>query len=226
MRTEAEPKPFIQARREIAPLPDWPLVTSWAGHARGLGGSFSDVLDARRSSVGGSVDESDVAALLVNAMRLRFRRDDGRFGAWESRSTPSAGGMSALRLLVLPIEADGRAGIYDDARHGLIAGPQLTPACDLNARSVRALTGAAAGTTIQLIADRTSYVSCYHNPDTLLWRDAGALCATVSLIATSLTLSSVILGRIGHDVVEATRLPRNWTAAGAVHIGRTETATS
>lgn len=181
-------------------------------------GTFLQVLEARRSSVGGPAAEEAVASLLRHATALRFRRDDGRFGSWESRAAPSAGGMSALRILVLPIEDDTPAGLYDHNDHGLLGGDVLDAARTLSADGARRLADASAGTTLQIVADTASYDACYDAPETLLWRDAGALCATLALIATALTLRSTILGRIGDDIAAAAQMGDAWRGAGAIHV--------
>lgn len=161
--------------------------------------------------------EADLASLLRLGTMLRSRRLDGRFGEWESRAAPSAGGLHAIALLVLPMES-GPTGIYDDARHRLLAPPDPARALVLNRASVAALCGARAGTTIQLLADGPRYAACYEDHCSLMWRDAGALVAILALVSTALDLNSVILGREGKDIAQAAGLER-WTAVGAIHVG-------
>lgn len=218
MRTDGEPRPRCGGTRRRSTPPDWRQVASWPASSRGPDGRFVDVLASRRSSVGGPVDDASLASLLRHATRPRFVREDGRFGSWESRPSPSAGGLAAIRLLVLPIDPEKPGGLYDERGGSLLLGKGLEKARTLNAESVGLLASACAGTTIQLVADGESYNSCYENPETLLWRDAGALCATLALVATALSLRSVVLGRVGSDVVEAARLGAGWRAAGAVHV--------
>lgn len=148
---------------------------------------------------------------------LRSRRFDGRFGEWESRTAPSAGGMHAVTLLVLPI-GRGPTGIYDDARHCLLAPPNPESALEINLNSVGKLCGATTGTTIQLLADGRRYAACYEDQSSLMWRDAGALVAVLALVSTALSLHSVVLGRKGGDIARAAGLGK-WTAVGAIHIG-------
>lgn len=215
--TEREPRPRLGARGIPRILPDWPSCTGWPRNVRTPEIDFLQILQARRSSIGREVDEADLASLLRLATMLRSRRIDGRFGEWESRSAPSAGGMHAIALLVLPI-GSGPTGIYDDARHCLLAPPKPERALEMNRASVDRLCGAAAGTTIQLLADGPRYAACYENHSSLMWRDAGALVTVLALVSTVLGLRSVILGREGGDIAEATGLER-WTAVGAIHLG-------
>ncbi|KTE20559.1 hypothetical protein ATE67_09935 [Sphingopyxis sp. H050] len=51
-----------------------------------------------------------------------------------------------------------------------------------------------------------------------MWRDAGALTAVVSLVATLLGLVSVPLGRHGDDIVLATQLGAGFVGVGGIHI--------
>ena len=213
-----EPSPRQGVRRVPSILPHGDLITSWSRDAPTLQCDFWDVLGRRRSSVAGPVSQVGLASLLRQSTKLRFRRADGRFGTWESRPSPSAGGMSALRLLVLPLEPQWPGGLYDEDIHGLRSQGDLSEARALNGESVRRLCGATSGTTIQLLADIGSYEGCYENSASLVWRDAGALCAIVSLVATALSLCSVVLGRQGQGIIRAAGLPEVWQGAGAIHV--------
>ena len=217
MHTEREPEPRPDRARRAGVPPEWRVTAQLTRPTATPADGFFDVLERRCSAVLGAVRTDDLAALLAHVTRLRFRRNDGRFGAWESRPSPSAGGLHAISLLVLPLEADVPAGLYDDEEHG-IAGGDLACALALNARSVGLLTGANTGATIQLVADWAAYESCYDNAASLVWRDSGALCATLALVATALGLGSVVLGRIGNDIVRAAGLFEPWRGAGAIHV--------
>jgi hypothetical protein len=149
-------------------------------------------------------------------MRLRERRP-GRFGIGrESRSAPSAGGLHPIKLLVLPLEGSV-VGMYDDHRHALA--PINLSAVALNRTSIAGILAVSAGTTIQFAADAELVGACYDNPDSLIWRDAGALAATMCLIARALDFVATPVGRIGDAIVHATGLPDAFIGAGAVHFG-------
>lgn len=216
--THTEPRPRHDGRRVATPLPArgtpiaLPAPDALPAHA------FADVLAMRTSSVRGPASPREVATLLHHASALRFRRHDGRFGDWESRPSPSAGGLHAIRLLVLPLEAGFPAGIHEPERHELRSFDRKIEALEANRRSVTTLTGANHGTTLQLLADEADYEACYADSETLSSRDAGALCMTLSLVATAIGLGSVILGRLGHEVVRAAGIRGAWRGAGAVHV--------
>lgn len=176
---------------------------------------FFDVLDERNSSVGGPLSVDQLSSLLWHSTRLRDRRP-GRFGiSQESRSAPSAGGIHPIGLLVLPLENED-GGLYDDRAHGLI--PMSSAAKKANADSICQIIGDVPGVTIQLAADSDLVAACYNNPISLIWRDAGALVATICLVATALKLAAVPVGRLGTDIVESAGMPFGFIGVGAVHI--------
>lgn len=178
---------------------------------------FFDVLESRTSCLGGSLSDEDLSTLLWHSTALR-RREVRRFACeWESRPSPSAGGLHSIQLLVLPLTS-GMAGTYDPDRHALSAIDART--FDANRESIGKILGAAQGTTIQFVADRELMAACYTNWETLLWRDAGALLATMCLVASALDLTATPVGRVGDAIVQAAQLPAGFVGAGAVHVGR------
>jgi len=177
---------------------------------------FFEVLGSRRSGVGGSLGIEDLSALLWHSTALRSRTQ-GRFGLpAESRNSPSGGGLHPIKLLVLPLE-DGIAGLYDDQQHGLM--PAGSAAVAVNRKSISTILGHVQGTTIQFAADRALLDACYDNAGSILWRDAGALVATMCLVATALGITACPIGRVGDDVVNAAGVMEGFVGAGAVHFG-------
>ena len=224
IHTDAEPLPRIPGDRpanaielrDLKPLP---------AHIETPPVDFFDVLAGRRSRVGGSVPTGLLGSLLWHATQLRERGFDGRFGQWESRPTPSAGGIHSIRLLAIPLDADDVAGVYDDATHAIgRLNKDAAAAIALNRASVTELTAAVAGTTLQLFADPTRLAACYDNHSSLLWRDAGAVTATLCMTAEALGLNAVPLGRHGDEVAHAFGLPAYVVGLGAVHIGARSSA--
>ncbi|WP_162180713.1 nitroreductase family protein [Sphingobium sp. DC-2] len=178
--------------------------------------AFIDVLKTRRSGVGGPLGINDLSALLWHSTGLRSRVP-GRFGVpAESRNCPSGGGLHPIKLLVLPL-GDGISGYYDDRHHGV--GPVQTIALAANRESISKILGHGHGTTIQFAADKALLDACYDNAGSILWRDAGALVATMCLVATALGITSCPIGRVGDDIVAATGVMEGFVGAGAVHFG-------
>lgn len=218
IHTDQEPLPRVEPAPVARRVPDWPMVSNWPRQVRAPAHDFLSTLHARRSRIGGSVEEEDLASLLRHSTLLRQRRFDGRFGAWESRSAPAAGGLHALHLLCLPFDKHDACGLYDAEAHGLRAPNSLEDARALNKQSVAKIADAEKGTTLQIVADRHRYEGCYDHCDSLIWRDAGALTAVVSLVATLLGLVSVPLGRHGNDIVLATQLGVGFVGVGGIHV--------
>lgn len=218
MLTE-EPRPRSGARRTCSPFPDWPLVTRWTSEIATPEVDFFAILANRRSRVGVDIPEPMLAATLKLVTMLRKRQTDGRFGNWESRTVPSAGGLHAIRILALPISGPANGGIYDARAHGLRKPDDIDAVLAANRTDVAALCGAAAGVTLQLVCDSEAYGSCYDHPASLIWRDAGAICATAAFVAEALSLRAVILGRHGDQLLRLAGLPPVWTGVGAIHLG-------
>lgn len=169
--------------------------------------------------MGGPVSEEQLSSLLRHSTQLRSRNTNGRFGLWESRTAPAAGGLHALRIVALTGDGSARSGLYDDLSHGLRAPSDMADALCLNRENLVRLLGTSTGTTLQFVADGALYAACYENWSSLMWRDSGALCTILTLVATALSLNSVVLGHHGDNVVAAFGMSPEWIAAGAVHIG-------
>ena len=138
----------------------------------------------------------------------------------ESRTAPAAGGIHCIRLICLALNSDGITGLYEPDRHELVLLDEAVQkaATDENRRSVSAICGASSGVTLQFAADVPRIEAAYENPETLIWRDAGALLMTVALVAEALDLAAAPLGRVGDSIVRAAGLDRGWRGAGAIHL--------
>lgn len=219
MDTDPEPSPRDLATAPPRMLPDWPAATNWPRQVLAPEMDFLAVLGARRSNLGDTVSEFELASVLRHSTMLRSRRSDGRFGTWESRASAAAGGLHAIALLVLPLVGDGPGGIYDPDRHALLSPPSIAEAVHVNRDNISMLLGSTGGATLQFVADRSRYNACYKNAASLIWRDAGGLAAVITLVATALSLRSVIIGRHGNPVVRAAGFTENWVGVGGVHLG-------
>lgn len=180
---------------------------------------FSDVIAARQSAISGRVSQQQLGDLLFHVMRER-RRGAGRFGIpWVGRASPSAGGLHVLSVICMPLEESEPIGVYDPSSHDLRLVKDPAPVRRANADSVNSLCSARAGTTLQFIADIGFLESCYENYNSLLWRDSGALAMTTCMVATSLGLTSVVLGRTGRNLLSCMNFGNRFVGAGAVHLG-------
>lgn len=215
---DREPRPLLVG---TPVLPDWPTAPvihrfRVPEHVPEIG--FFEALYGRRSGREGAMDEDGLSAILYHSMRLRERRHDGRFGTWESRSAPSAGGIHGLRPLVVPSDEHSPAGLYDPDIHGLI---ELggDAALRSSAQSRRQAMGLSSQNYfIQFVADSDLYFSRYENSRSLFLRDVGALIAIMGLVAAAFDLSCCPLGHLGQDVVAASGLPARYEGAGGIMI--------
>ncbi|WP_445682729.1 nitroreductase family protein [Radicibacter daui] len=181
---------------------------------------FSMVLENRRSLVGEAVSTDDLGDLLFHTMRKR-RGGIGRFGRpWEGRVAPSAGGLHPIKIVVVPLNNEDPAGFYCIEGHCLKRPTTTEIFYNRNAQSVEELTSATAGFALQFVADPDALTACYESWESLLWRDSGALAATISLIATAIGLVTVILGRTGRDLISEESWANGLIGAGAVYVGR------
>lgn len=219
IHTDAGPVPKPGGKPVPRWSPSWPSVTDWHKPTLFPESNFMDVLRSRSSRAGGRISEDDLAILLYHSTFLRQRRDDGRFGSWESRTAPGAGGLHGIHILCLPMGTNDSAGIYGEEKHALLAADNLSLARELNARSVAEIAGATAGTTLQFIADFERYDACYEAAESLIWRDSGVLTGVVSLVGAALGLVSIPLGRHGNRIVASLNLGSRFVAVGGIHLG-------
>lgn len=75
------------------------------------------------------------------------------------------------------------------------------------------------GAFLTFVADGARPTSAYKHPETLIWRDAGALLQTIALVAALFGLGFCPLGVLGHEVVSALPLSEQLLAVGAAAIG-------
>lgn len=121
--------------------------------------------------------------------------------------------------MCLPVSGPKSFGIYEPQGHAIISlDVDAAPVLEANARSVALLCGARTGITLQFVADQSKTEAAYHRPDTLIWRDAGALVATLSLTAEAFGATATPLGRIGEELLALAQLGLpQMRAVGAVH---------
>ena len=183
--------------------------------------SFAEVLERRRSGIGHSVSWQRIADLLWFAAGVRGSCEAGRAGLpvqWSA--CPSAGGLGCLHIICVS-ENSSRPRLYDPVGHCLIeldVDPLVVTAA--NRQVVEAVTGAYRGCTLRLVADWAKLSAAYINAESLLFRDAGSLTATLGLTAAWLDLTACPLGFVGDNLVPRLGFPSDrFRAAGAVQIG-------
>lgn len=193
----------IEAMAPPAPSPDTP---------------FADVLQGRRSRVGGDLSFQRVADLLWHVASAKPLGLGRAAIPTEHRAAPSAGGLHPIRLVAIDCAARTVA-LYDPKAHGF----HMLPTGEiprLNDIQVSQVLGRSQGCTIRLVADLAKVDAAYIHPESLIMRDAGCLIATLCLCATWLDLTSCPLGFLGQDLVEDLGFPATrFLAVGAVQLG-------
>jgi len=192
---------------------------------------FTDLLDLRRSrrDLGPVLADTLLAAIFDGvSTRGAALSDDG--SVLRHRGAPSAGARHPVETLVhayaVPGLEPGTWWIDGDRRlsHKLNVSPEgIAPVID----ACRAAGGweIPAPATVLLIANFDATTARYPAGSTLVWRDAGALAATLHLCFTDAELDSTILG-VGGPIPDSLLTALGWTSAktdcalvGAVAVG-------
>lgn len=147
---------------------------------------FADVIDERRSIrhlKPPSIER--LATLLWHGARTRETaiRSDGLL--WQHRASPSAGGLHPIELFIVPaIEATLLR--YDPIVHCLDTLDNVDVGRLEAARAqLRAVVDGAEATCLVLAADFARTEAVYEHAESLVWRDAGAMLATLHLLAST-----------------------------------------
>lgn len=186
-----------------------------------IGRTFAQVIDQRhsqRSIIPASFREIVNAVAFATHVR-QFLVDDvmGR----SKRASPSAGALHPIELILVPSTGAPRVFRYNPWDHSI---EKLILADEnevrlFNAQCAAALPNATAMSLV-LLGRPALVASCYDDPLSLLWRDAGAVLQTLSLTATAFQLAFCPVGMLGHQIVRAIGMESEFTAVGVARIGR------
>lgn len=139
---------------------------------------------------------------------------DGR----EGRAAPSAGSIHPLSLVVVeqPLET---VALYDPIRHILgrleVEKADVARACS----SLVEVLPEARGTFLLALANVQRTGAVYEHPESLVWRDAGCLFATLQLSATALGLGSCLMGILGADLAAVVASDERLVPVGVMAFG-------
>ena len=220
IHTEVDPRPRRVPKENVQPI-QWPV-------SRTLGcgvivppaeRSFVDILEARRSQ---RVMRQTSLRELVNAIafgtRPRQKMESDVFGR-SQRPSPSAGALHPIEVLL--VRGTSRVLRYVPLEHQLqllyVSRPELLTEF---AEDCQDVLPDAPVTAIVLVGDVTRVAAVYSRPESLLWRDSGALMQTLALVATAYRLAFCPLGILGGPVVHALGLAARVSALGVALIGR------
>lgn len=164
---------------------------------------FAEVLAARRSARSfGPLELESLGTVLARSalVRRRWVGEDGF--AESSRPAPSAGARHPLTLVVLAARVNGlAAGMWVLDPDAAVLRP-ARPGLGAPAEAFEAITAALRiadppPATVFTVAQPARTLSRYATGMPLIWRDTGALLATLHLAATDLGLPSCIAGTSG-----------------------------
>ncbi len=189
--SEQAPEPFVYKRLEAQYLPEPPPLQS---------PPFFEVLNRRESRRQGfHPSREDIAQLLWHSARtLRTSREESDF-LWQHRPAPSGGGRHPVDLLICSSLTRPTLELYDPLAHCF---------CVLDVADRVALTQfvnevdkvlpVGDAVILWLVAQFDRTISKYQNGESLVWLDAGALLATVYLVAEASDLACCAVGITGN----------------------------
>jgi SagB-type dehydrogenase family enzyme len=146
----------------------------------------------------GFLSAKQLSKFLWHAARTRvsYRERNGRL--FQSKPSPSAGGCHPHDLLIVRPSKEGLvAFIYDSNTHALGELRCRKQRLQHFAKQVAKVVPIQRGTIIWLIGQPQRTANLYWNPESLLWRDAGALIAVMAIVAEALNLSFCPVGITG-----------------------------
>jgi len=165
--------------------------------------TFTDILSARRTKrTFNPVSQQRLISLLWLSAKASIVNTPSE-PRWQHRPTPSAGGKHPVDLLIFPNGPTEKAGyVYDSVSH-VLSLLKITDGKSLEQffSAVDQVVAIERATIIWLIAQFDRTLSKYENGESLVWRDAGALLSTVSLVAEYLNLNCCALGITGEPFI-------------------------
>jgi SagB-type dehydrogenase family enzyme len=162
------------------------------------GKSFIKVLSSRRSRRAfRKISLERLSALLWHSARSLEGFPPER-PLWQHRPAPSAGGCHPVDILLVHQDWPQQILLYEPTDHSLstlkiVADAERTQFIKLADQVIPI----GEATILWFGAQFDKTLSRYENGESLVWRDAGALIATISLVAEFLQLNSCALGITG-----------------------------
>ncbi|TBZ33422.1 hypothetical protein E0H47_27535 [Rhizobium leguminosarum bv. viciae] len=182
--------------------------------------NFVDLLRSRRSARQLEIATlSEVAAVVREALKADFIGTGPQEGRKRKRVI-SAGALHPVKCVV--VDPDAHAVAYDDKKDEFLSiEPRNSVLLADGLAKSAAILPTANGHIISLIADVRALSIIYANPDSLLWRDAGAVLQTLALVCEAFDLGFCPLGILGQELADAL-LPADhqFLGVGIAVIGR------
>lgn len=227
---------LAEAARVLPRVDHWPEESRPAGDrfrlprpAERLAMPLGDVLRNRRSTRSFStLDTAQLSTLLYHSARVRETWVGPGGFPCSSRSTPSAGARHPVDLIIIPGEMTGPGAtdlaldspcLYDPMTCELVrlSGPSAEAFRDGLGHASRML-GGTPSVLLAMVARLERTFSRYRGGLSLVYRDAGALLATIGLVASAIGLRGCPLARVTTSMEEFEVLP-GWVDVGGVALG-------
>lgn len=168
---------------------------------------FVDVLHSRRSKRAfGKISSNRLAELLWYSSRTLDCKIVANGYLWQHRPAPSGGGRHPIDLLVVRPSSKRRPltlDLYEPMEHRLCRLDVPIHHAHALITAVREVLDIGEGLVLMFAAQFAKTLAKYVNGESLVWRDAGALLAVVSLVAESMDLNCCALGITGEPYISA-----------------------
>jgi hypothetical protein len=148
---------------------------------------------------------SDVSYVLWFSAKRRSAIVEHERYLWQHAPSPSAGGRHPVDIFILGIaEDDESVFLYEPISHALreLSGINEAAREQLQRVAKELARADGDGTTFWFGVQALRTASVYKNPESLIWRDSGALLATVAIAAEALSLNCCALGASGSPWLE------------------------
>jgi SagB-type dehydrogenase family enzyme len=214
--------PIVKTQEEVIDPYCWPKSTTikLTPHAPKDQQSFVQVLDNRRSKRNFKIiSPSELGKLLYLSNRTRLRERNSVNIMVESRPVVSAGGLHTVDCLVLFPEQTSwrRYNAFNHSLECLCLENYLYS--DLVKAARNFFPDAHNAALIWYVGDTTRISAKYENAESLLWRDAGAIIATQSLVAEYLGYSFCPIGLTGGTEAKNLSSERQMAGLGLSFVG-------
>ncbi len=167
--------------------------------------SYDQVITSRHSKreYFGPLDLTELSSLLWDVLKIKkIEVDHNGTVSWIHRGAPSAGGLASVDAFITNIAGyNDKLFFYNPYDHSLQE-LNVTPAKVkevINASNE--LIDVSHATLFIYAAHVTNIFSKYENPESLIWRDVGAIYAMMNLSSESLNLDSCSLGTTFHPLL-------------------------
>lgn len=148
----------------------------------------------------GYVSDNTLSELLwYSAKTLSVKKLESGY-LWQHRPSPSAGGRHPIDLLLFSRKTS-KVRIYDPLAHSLCEIKVESSLLDNFIEFINEVIPVEEATIIMFAAQFDRTLTKYEYGESLVWRDAGALLTTISLVAEAIGLYSCALGVTGEPLL-------------------------